>query len=240
MCERKEPLESAVQFINMYFQGCDAALLAGSTVRGDATVTSDLDIVIFDRSVPSSYRESFLLLGWPIEVFVHNLSSYKHFFKSDYERARPSMQRMIFEGIILKGKEIIDPIKKEAKGMLEEGPEEWSSETIRLKRYFITDTLDDFIGSSNRSEQIFIANTLSEMVSEFVLRTNRKWIGSSKWIVRALNQYDLTFTAQFIEAFDSFYKHDDKKMVIKLVDEVLQPFGGKLFDGFSMGKRRND
>ncbi|MGP4078463.1 nucleotidyltransferase domain-containing protein [Pseudalkalibacillus sp. R45] len=237
MCERKEPLKAATQFINMYFQGCDAALLAGSVIRGEATATSDLDIVIFDCSVPSSYRESFLALGWPIEVFVHNFSSYKQVFKSDYERARPSIQRMISEGIILEGEEIIDPIKKEAKEMLDDGPEVWSTETIRLKRYFITDTLDDFIGSSNRPEEIFIANTLAELVSEFVLRTNRKWIGSSKWIVRALEQYDPTFTAQFIEAFDSFYKHDDKNKVIKLVDEILQPFGGRLFKGFSMGKR---
>ncbi len=206
---------------------------------GEATTTSDLDIVIFDRSVSSSYRELFFALDWPIEVFLHNFSSYKQVFKSDYERARPSMQRMISEGIILRGEEVIDPIKKEAKEMLEEGPEVWSNETIRLKRYFITDTLDDFIGSSNRPEEIFIANTLAELVSEFVLRTNRMWIGSSKWVVRALKQYDPTFTEQFIEAFDSFYKHEDKNMVIKLVDEVLQPFGGRLFDGFSMGKSRN-
>ncbi len=236
MDDRREPLKAAAEVVNIHFPDCDAALLAGSVVRGEATETSDLDIVIFDHSIPSSYRQSHIEFGWPIEVFVHNLTSYEQFFKSDYERARPSMQRMISEGIILKGDHTIEPIKKEARRILDDGPEEWTEETIRLKRYFITDILEDFVGCSNRAEEIFIANTLAELVSEFVLRTNRKWIGSAKWIVRALNQYDEAFTIRLIEAFDAFYKKGDKKHVIQLVDDVLKPFGGRLFEGFSLGR----
>ncbi len=42
---------------------CEAAFLAGSVVRGEATATSDLDIVVFDSSVTVSYRESFFYEG---------------------------------------------------------------------------------------------------------------------------------------------------------------------------------
>lgn len=231
------PIEAAQQFIRKHFPNCQGALLAGSVVRGETTETSDLDIVIFDKSVISSYRESLMDFGWAIEVFVHNLTSYKHFFKNDYERARPSMPRMISEGRVLKDDGIIDSIKKEAKEIVEKGPAEWSVETINAKRYFISDALDDFIGSSIRAEDIFIANTLAELVSEFVLRTNRKWIGASKWVVRSLKQYDEEFAKQFVEAFDIFYKTGDKNQVIQLVENILQPFGGKLFHGFSLGKK---
>ncbi|QKE75261.1 nucleotidyltransferase domain-containing protein [Arthrobacter citreus] len=230
------PIKAAHLFINKHFPNCQGALLSGSVVRGEATETSDLDIVIFDRNLLSSYRESLIKFGWDIEVFVHNLTSYKDFFESDNERARPSLPRMVSEGIVLKDEGIMNDIKKEANDLLNNGPAEWSEETIKLKRYFITDALNDFVGSSIRGEELFIANTLAELVSEFVLRTHCKWIGSSKWIVRALKHYDEDFANSFIEAFDLFYTTGNKDRIIELVNDILRPFGGQLFEGFSLGK----
>ncbi|MGM9988143.1 MAG: nucleotidyltransferase domain-containing protein [Bacillaceae bacterium] len=232
-----DPVEAAHQFIDKYFPNCQGALLAGSVVRGEATKTSDLDIVIFNKNLHFSYRESLMAFGWPIEIFVHNLSSYKQYFKSDYERAKPAMQRMVVEGIVIKDDGVIESIKKEAKAMLDKGPAQWSNEMINTKRYFITDALDDFIGCSNRGEELFIANTLAELISEFILRTNKQWIGTSKWVVRALRNYDEVVATQFVTAFDRYYTSRDKELVIQFVDYVLQPFGGRLFDGFSLGKR---
>ena len=164
---RPEPIEAAKKFIEKHFPHCQGALLAGSVVRGEATETSDLDIVIFDNDLKSSYRESLIDFGWPIEVFVHSLTSYKHFFEMDCKEATPHMPRMVSEGIVLKDEGNIEAIKKEAKGILEKGPEKWSEATINTKRYFITDCLDDFLGSNNRAEDLFIANTLAEQVHEF-------------------------------------------------------------------------
>lgn len=234
--KKNNPYEAAQKFVEKYFPNCNGALLAGSVVRGEATETSDLDIVIFDETFPSSYRETFIELEWPIEVFVHNGSSYKSFFESDRERAQPSLPRMVSEGIILRNDGIIEAIKKEAEELLKEGPEKWTEKTIQIKRYFLTDTLDDFIGSSNRAEGIFIANTLAELISEFVLRTNRRWIGTSKWIVRSLKAFDEDFANQFVEAFDTYYTTGDKSRVICLVEAAMEPHGGRLLEGFSSGK----
>ena len=233
---RLQPLHAGQQFIRTYFPDCQGAILAGSVVRGEATETSDLDIVIFDSEIRSSYRESFFEFEWAIEAFVHNLASYREFFEKDCQRARPSLPRMVLEGMILKGEEIIAPIKEEASVLLENGPEEWTAETIEIKRYFLTDVLDDFAGISNRAEELFIANTLAELASEFVLRTNRQWIGTSKWTVRSLKQYDEQFANQFVDAFDHFYRTGEKKDVIRLVERIMQPFGGRLFAGFALGK----
>jgi hypothetical protein len=229
-------LEAAKQFVDTYFPNCQGAILSGSIVRGEATKTSDLDIVIFDDQLLSPFRESLIEFRWPIEVFAHNFTSYKQFFQSDCERARPSLPKMVSEGIVLVDKGCITAIKEEANQLLKMGPEPWSEETIKIKRYFITDALDDFVGSTNRAEELFIANTLAEMVHEFVLRTNGHWIGSSKWIVRALKQYDEQFADEFLEAFDVYYKSGQKDKIIKLVDKVLKPYGGRLFAGFSIGK----
>ncbi|KHE72126.1 nucleotidyltransferase domain-containing protein, partial [Halobacillus sp. BBL2006] len=226
MKERPEAMNAARIFVNKFFPDCQGALLSGSVVRGEATKTSDLDIVIFDDKISSSYRESSYEYGWAIEVFVHNFSSYKEFFDSDIERARPSMPRMVSEGVVLKEDRRIEALKQEAIQILDEGPKPWTEEDIRLKRYFLTDTLDDFIGSADRAEGIFIAQALSEQTAEFVLRTNRQWAGSSKWWVRALLQFDKELTQRLIGAFDHYYRMNEKEEVIEMVDEVLHPYGG--------------
>ena len=236
---RIEPLHAAHQFVEKYFPNCQAAILAGSVVRGEATVTSDLDIVVFDRELKDSYRESFVDFGWPIEVFAHNVTSYKKFFTMDYERARPSIQKMLAEGIIIKDDGIVDDLKNEAQEILANGPERWSDQTIDSKRYFITDVLDDFIGCSTIQEELFIVNLLAELVSEFILRTNGKWVGTSKWVFRLLKAHDEQLAFQFFEALNRYYETKDKTQIIEFVDTVLQPFGGRLFEGFSMGKSIN-
>ncbi|QHJ70167.1 nucleotidyltransferase domain-containing protein [Planococcus halotolerans] len=237
--DKTAPLEAARKFIDKHFPDCDGALMAGSAVRGEATATSDLDIVVFDSKAAASYRESLIAFDWPIEVFVHNLTSYQAFFQSDAERARPSMPRMVYEGLVLRDTGIIDAIKQDARDLLASGPQEWTAAAIRTKRYFLTDTLDDFIGCSDRAEGIFIAGTLAEGIAEFELRTHGRWIGASKWIVRSLKEYDKEFTARFVDAFDHYYRHGNKEKVIELADTVLQPHGGRLFEGFSMGKDKS-
>lgn len=235
--KKTAPLEAAQKFIEKHFTHCDAALLAGSAVRGEATVTSDLDIVVFDRHTAASYRESLVMFDWPVEVFVHNLESYKAYFQEDSERAMPSLPRMVSEGIVLRDTGILSAIKLEAEELLAQGPEIWPAGTIRTKRYFLTDVLDDFTGCMDRAEGILIAGRLAELLAEFELRTHGKWIGDSKWTVRALKQYDGDFAERFAEAFDDYYRHDNKEAVIELAETVLEPHGGRLFEGFSLGKR---
>ncbi|MBO9128422.1 nucleotidyltransferase domain-containing protein [Bacillus sp. 165] len=231
-----QPLDAARQFVNEVFPACRGALLAGSIVRGEGTESSDLDIVVIDDGVEASYRESLVRFGWPIEMFVHNSVSYQTFVEEDRGRGRPSMANMLAEGIVLKDDGIMDKLKEEATTLLLQGPEPLTEEQIKVRRYFITDTLDDFIGSVKREEDLFIAATLAEQLHEFVLRINKQWTGQSKWIVRALKVYNPVFCEKFTEAFDIFYRQGDKEKIIVLTDEVLQPYGGRLFEGFSLGK----
>ncbi|MGM7701423.1 nucleotidyltransferase domain-containing protein [Pseudalkalibacillus sp. Hm43] len=234
--DRLSPLETAQKLIDTHYSNCQGALLAGSVVRGEATPSSDLDVVIFDDSILASYRRSFIFQGWPVEIFVHNLSSYQQYFQSDCDRGTPSMPRMVAEGVVIQDKGVLQAIKAEAKGLLEKGPTPWSQETINMKRYFITDLLDDLIGRPDRFEQIFIVNTLADRLQEFLLWTNGRWVGSSKWSYRALKHYDKGFANTFMNAFDQYYKTNDDSKIIDLADTILEPHGGRLFDGFQLGK----
>lgn len=232
-----DPVLAAQKIVEERYPHCHAALLAGSVVRGEATVTSDLDLVLFDSTIGASYRESFHAYGWPVEAFVHSWTTYREFFQKDCQRAQPSMPRMVAEGVIVKHDDRMGKVKEEAEDLLEEGPVPWTQSMIDQKRYFLTDSLEDFIGCTDRGEQLFISGLLAEQISEFHLRINGQWIGSSKWVVRALRNYDRRFAEQLVGSLDAFYKKGDKGAVVELVDEVLAPYGGRLFEGFSVGRK---
>ncbi|MEH7457073.1 nucleotidyltransferase domain-containing protein [Bacillus sp. JJ1127] len=230
-------IDAAQKIIESQFPNCDVALLGGSVARGEETKTSDLDIVILDQNLSSCYRESFFSNGWPVEVFVHNFETYKTFFENDCKRGRPSLPQLVSEGIILKGTmQIVTSLKQEAEQLLNKGPEKWTEELMRQKRYFITDALDDFIGATKREEELFIANHLADLVHEYVLRVNGQWVGNSKWFIRVLRKYDSLFAEQFVEAFDHFYRTGEKVGLIDFVEKTLENYGGRLFEGFSVGK----
>ncbi|MED1115619.1 nucleotidyltransferase domain-containing protein [Bacillus paramycoides] len=232
-----KPIEAARSIITSQFPNCDVALLGGSVARGESTKTSDLDVVIFDQNLSSCYRESFYSNGWPVEVFVHNFETYKTFFKSDCDRGRPSLPQLVSEAFILKGKEeIVTELKREANELLNKGPEKWTEETMKQKRYFITDALDDFIGATKREEELFIANLLADLVHEYVLRVNGQWLGNSKWFIRVLKRYDEVYAEKFVAIFDHFYKTGDKKELIAFIEKTLEEYGGRMFEGFSIGK----
>ncbi|WP_182200674.1 nucleotidyltransferase domain-containing protein [Paraliobacillus salinarum] len=234
--ERKSALESAKLFVDRYFPNCCAAILGGSVARNEATSTSDLDIVIIDDTIEQSYRESLIAFGWPIEVFVHHDTSYSSFFSMDAAIGRPTLPRIVAEGIIIRDHEIVSVMQAEAKEIVAKGPADWSDETIKIQRYTLTDLVDDFVGAITREETICIALSLATTLQEFYLRINNQWVGESKWIYRELKSYDPDFAEHYINVLERFYRKGEKQPLIDLVDEVLMPHGGRLFEGFSLGK----
>lgn len=236
---KQTAIETAENFIEASFPRCASAVLVGSVVRGEATATSDLDIVIF-TTCRESYRYSCIKDGWPIEVFVHNYNSYRAFLQSDYERAKPSLAKMITEGIILKEDGMFKKIKKEAADLLCLGPALWDANTIEMKRYFLTDVLDDLSGCKDRAEGVFIVQTLVERLGEFYLRTKGQLIGDSKWLFRALKTYDPHFASKLTDSLEEYYKKNSKAGLIALTYEVLLPYGGRLFAGFSLGQEKHE
>ncbi|KMK78335.1 hypothetical protein AB990_01530 [Alkalihalobacillus pseudalcaliphilus] len=230
---------AAKKIVEKRYPYCELALLAGSVVRHESTETSDLDLVIImdKERLQEAYRESFFLLDWPVEAFVHTEVSLAKFFTLDVERGRPSLPQMVQEGLLIKGsQQLSSRLKKEAKQLLIKGPKRWPTEEINRRRYFITDLLDDLKGSTIRAEQIFIVNELIQQITEFILGTNQKWQGNSKWTIRLLEKHDKNKATQLLQAMESFYQEKEKHPIIQFTINTLKPYGGPYFEGFSIGK----
>lgn len=228
-----DALAAARAFIDQHFPECTAAFLAGSTLRGEATATSDLDIVIITRREGTPYRESFMAFGWPIEVFVHDSNSYRVYFASDARERTPALPLMCAEGVILRDQDgTALRVKEEARSLLEQGPQPLSESEISTARYMVTDALDDFIGTSTPGENYLIANRLAEAASQLLLRYHRQWIGDGKWLLRALRRYSPQKAQQLTTALERFYRQGSKEELVRFAEQALEPIGGRLFEGY--------
>ncbi len=228
------PLQVAARLVTTEFSGCLAAFLAGSVIREDHTSTSDLDIVIVTEKEPAApYRHSLLRGGWPVELFVHTPESIKRFFEMDRKRRRPALPQMCAEGLIIwQEDDWADTLKTEAQTILRTGPEPLSADEILLKRYQISDLLDDLRGSQHPEESIFIAPQLADAALKFYLCQQGCWLGEGKWLHRVLKQQDPVLALQVIEALQALYCDQLSQPLISLVENILSPAGGPLFDGY--------
>jgi len=229
---RISAVDAARKFVQDKFPNCFTALLAGSASRGEETDTSDLDIVIFDNTVPNRYRESSIHYGWRIECFIHNETSYMDQFAFDSKNGRATLATMISTGIILKYSRETKTLKETADQWVSAGPPSLDEGSIDASRYFIYDLLDDFKDSKSDEEAIITVNTLSIQLAEFILRLNGQWSARGKSLARHLYKFDKNLADRYFESLKAFYQRGEKQTLSDFVDTIYAPLGGQLFDGY--------
>ena len=225
-----EVLDIAKKFVSTHFPECEIALLSGSVVRGEETPSSDLDIIIIDSV---SFRKSYLFFDWPIEAFVHNKESLDYTFFIEKHHGIPIVTRMCAEGVIIKGDEAANDLIKKGKENLLDGPSELSQKKLDEARYTISDLIIDFEGSEVEEEDIYTVTALTDCLHRFILRANQMWTGEGKWMYRSLRKYDEAIAERFTQCINNFYKTNQKDELIQFVDEILHPYGGRLFHEYT-------
>lgn len=231
--ERLDAVESARLVVKAHYPECDAALLAGSVVRGQATEMSDLDLVVVTARAGAPFRESVVAHGWPVEAFVHTRASLTRFFASDAQSRIPSLPFMCAEGVVVHDRrELAAEIKAEARAVLEQGPKPLTAQEVEAARYALTDRLDDFLGEPDRGEGIIVAAELAMQATEFVLAYHRQWSGRGKWLVRALRRYDPESAAWMTQALEIYCRDGAKEELTAFVKAAMAPVGGRLFAGY--------
>lgn len=207
--------------------------LAGSVMRGEATPASDLDIVVVYERLPNAYREAFAYGGWPVEAFVNDAETLEGFFELDRRRGLPAMMSMVWEGVAVpEASEFSERLKRLAGELLEAGPPPWDEEELTLRRYRLTDWVDDMRFPRSGEELVATGAWLYQDAAEFYFRTRGLWSAHSKTIPRRLREADADFAERFLRAFDALFAGKRPEPAVALVEELLEPFGGLLFEGF--------
>lgn len=147
---------------------------------------------------------------------------------------------MCVHSVLLKDDGTAESLRATALAILNRGPARLTEADIEQARYFLTDLLDDFTDADRYDEALFTWTTLSVQLAEFALRVQGGWIGRGKGLPRMLRQYDESLNERFVQGINQFVKEGKKQGFVDLADDVLAPYGGRLFEGFSIGKERSE
>jgi RimJ/RimL family protein N-acetyltransferase len=233
--QRPDPLHAIQKLIQERYSDARAVFWAGSVSQKQGTSASDLDLVVVFDTIPNAYREAFIYEKWPIDAFVHDADTLRHFFEES--RAGNGISGLIH--MILNGREVTEPsafsesIKILAKEILKAGPAVWDKQQIDKERFLITDVLDDIKCPASRDEQIASAAWLFEALGQFYFRSQNKWCASGKSIVRYLKNENPNLALEFIQSFESLFQIGNTVTLESLVRKILTPYGGLFWDGFT-------
>jgi hypothetical protein len=236
-----QPTQVTREIFDSRYPDASVIFLAGSIIRGEGTPFSDLDLVVIFDKLPAAYRESFYFQGFPIEAFVHDPETLNYFLHEvDRPSGIPSLAQMILEGIeIPKPNDLSRSLKQMATAVMQLRPPELSAEDVRKLRYDITSLVDDIRQPHSADELVASGTELYEALANFYLRTNKLWSAKGKSIPRILRQADADLCLRYTAAFDELFAHGYPENVVALVEEILRPQGGFLFDGHRLDAPAN-
>jgi hypothetical protein len=228
-----EPVQVTQEILNRRYPDARVIFLAGSIIRGEGTAFSDLDLVVVYDQLPAAYRESFYFQGFPIEAFVHDPETLNYFFTEvDRPSGIPSLAQMVLEAIEIPGpNDLSKSLKHLAALVIQTGPPELSEKDVLKLRYDITNLVDDIRQPRSQAELVAAGAELYEALANYHLRTNMLWSAKGKSIPRILRRADADLCSRYAASFDELFAHGRSAAVVVLVEEILDPRGGFLFDG---------
>jgi hypothetical protein len=146
------------------------------------------------------------------------------------------MARLVATGIPLLGGAGGDDVRRHCQGVLDAGPLPVPADDLELRRYALTDLLDDLAGAAHDEEATAIAVEVWRETAELALAGAGSWSGTGKWLVRELRALDQQRGTHLATALDLGLHRalaGERASLAEVADEVLAPLGGRLWAGFS-------
>nr|WP_055492578.1 nucleotidyltransferase domain-containing protein [Streptomyces sp. TP-A0356] len=227
-------LDQARGLVTTRYPGALAAVLGGSTARGRATATSDLDIAVLLPDDDVTRRETLRHQGRLAEVFAHTRADLAEIIASDRASRRGSMLFIYAESVT-----VHDPhghaaaLRAEARAELERGPDPLTPKECDEERYRLTDLLDDLADATDRHEQLAVADQVLITAAVLLAGHRRAWRGGGKWLPRRLRDADPALGRALLDARLTVAEHADPAPLSAAAHEILNLLGGPLREGHS-------
>ncbi|MGW7074946.1 hypothetical protein [Streptomyces sp. NPDC054866] len=91
--------------------------------------------------------------------------------------------------------------------------------------------MDDLAGCGQAGERLFIVTEIARRTGEFVLLRTGTWLGGGKWLARRVDEVWPGFSTA-LEAAAREALEGRASGLVALVDEVLAPCGGRVWEGY--------
>lgn len=229
-----QALAVAAELMKTRYPDADFAFAAGSIMRGQGTTGSDIDMVVVYPGLERAWRESFLADGFPVEAFVHDVSTLSVFLERDVVSGRPVMINMVAEGRIVGTQlEAALALRRRASAMLAAGPAPLDGERLQTLRYLVSDLADDLRGDRRRDEVMAIAVTVYPKLVDLMLLGRGCWTGAGKWMPRRVRAVD-SVLAERLEAAMIAAMAGRGDALLMLCSDELDRLGGPVFAGYRL------
>lgn len=220
------------RFLAATYPGASVALVAGSTARGSRTPTSDIDLLLlgdalFDDTDRRSEAATHAFDGEVFEVFAYTDAGFLEWAERGVGQHRPVIVHMLVEGVPVRDDGSLATRRERWRAVLDAGPTP-ATEELALRRYVITDVLDDLRDATDPLERQVLAGLLFERTAELMLLSSGRWIGAGKWLPRRLRDLD----PERADRLAAPLLAGDLEAFADRVDDELHRAGGRLQSGF--------
>ncbi|HYX39135.1 MAG TPA: hypothetical protein VE954_39025 [Oligoflexus sp.] len=228
----RDPVAAARNIVKQRFPDAVCAFASGDWQKREETPYSIVSIVVIMTRVQTAYRESLRVDQMPMEVFVYDPESWDYLgLKKDRAKGDASVAQIMAQGEpLLPGSAMASEMQQRAKAVLAAGPSPLQEDQIHEMRYRISVLMNELRAPRSHGEAMGSLGVLHETLADFYLRGRGLWSASGSDIPKALQAADAEFAKRWQRVFTSAFM-GDRSAVMSLVDEVLEPHGGFLFDG---------
>lgn len=231
-----DPVSVARAFVHHTHPDAGVSILGGSAGTGKATANSDLDIVIMYPNGNSNYVETTRYQGWVVEAFVHTPDSVSFWYEKERVDRYAVLGDMVANGVLLTDHGTGALLQEGARRYMEKGPEPLTDTERGIRRYDLSNSLDDLHGSTDPAEKFAISADVFRQAVELLLLDETAWLGKGKWMVRRLEQLPQNPLALQLLAWAGSGNHDELTLA-RVASEVLRSAGGYVMEGFVRGSR---
>lgn len=228
---------AAILYTEEFYPQAELVIVAGSSA-GARRERSDIDLLVIgpsemfpDGEFEASHTDR--VRGELFEVFASTPDRFRDHARNGVRRFRPVSSQMLVDGVTLLDLGRNDELVSWTRSLVAAGPSPSGAE-LAQRRYSVTTTLDDLLDARDPAERAVLAGTLFQRLSEFLLLVNGRWIGSGRWLLRRLAQWDQPFA----EELGSALAVTDVPALENLTLAALQPHGGRLLEGHRHGEPR--
>ncbi|MBO9626445.1 MAG: nucleotidyltransferase domain-containing protein [Microbacterium sp.] len=227
----QQHLDTAERFVAARYPEATTAIVAGSTARGERTATSDIDLLLIGETLFDGAKESEASThefeGEVFEVFAYTPKGFETWAERGVAQHRPVVVHMLVEGIPIRADDGFDALRRRWATVVATGPLLDTAEAA-LRRYMISDLVDDLRDAVDPLERRVVASTLFERIAELMLLSEGRWIGTGKWLPRRLRELDPARAERLTDPLLA----DDYAAFADRAEEELTRAGGRVQAGF--------
>lgn len=220
----------AERFVATRFPVTTIAVMGGSSATGKRTRSSDIDLLLIGDEQFADVWASHAVYefeGEIFETFGYTRAGFEHWARSGISAGRPTIVHILVDGIGIRGGRELEALRHTWRQVIEAGPEVRPHE-LELRRYLVTNLLDDLRDVSDPLERQVIAADLFTQISELVLLSAHRWVGTGKYLPRRLRE----LSAERAESLSQPLLRGDFTAFGDQVEQELKLAGGRMLVGF--------